>query len=91
MTWSRGLDPAEPSDTGEVENLRAWLTTVVGRIALNMLRARLGRCLDRIGSGPADSVDPMDVVGAARSFAPFVFAGLLEIGGGYLVKEKATP
>ena len=31
------------SDTSEVENLRAWLTTVVGRICLNMLRARRTR------------------------------------------------
>ncbi|GII94096.1 sigma-70 family RNA polymerase sigma factor [Sinosporangium siamense] len=28
------------SDTGEVENLRGWLTTVVARISLNMLRSR---------------------------------------------------
>jgi RNA polymerase sigma-70 factor (ECF subfamily) len=28
------------SDAEEIENLNAWLTTVVGRIALNMLRAR---------------------------------------------------
>jgi RNA polymerase sigma-70 factor (ECF subfamily) len=28
------------SDAGEIENLRAWLTTVVGRIALDMLRSR---------------------------------------------------
>ena len=31
------------SDNSEVENLRAWLTTVVGHIALNMLRARKSR------------------------------------------------
>lgn len=31
------------SDTSEVENLRAWLTTVVGRVSLNMLRARRSR------------------------------------------------
>jgi RNA polymerase sigma-70 factor (ECF subfamily) len=31
------------TDTSEVENLRAWLTTVVGRVALNMLRARKTR------------------------------------------------
>ena len=31
------------SDTSEVENLRAWLTTVVGRVCLNMLRARQTR------------------------------------------------
>lgn len=28
------------SDAGEIENLRAWLTTVVSRIALDMLRSR---------------------------------------------------
>ena len=27
------------TDTAEVENLRAWLTTVVSRVALNILRA----------------------------------------------------
>jgi RNA polymerase sigma factor (sigma-70 family) len=31
------------SDTGGVENLRGWLTTVVGRVCLNMLRARRPR------------------------------------------------
>jgi RNA polymerase sigma factor (sigma-70 family) len=31
------------SDTHEVENLSAWLTTVVGRVCLDMLRARRSR------------------------------------------------
>jgi len=31
------------TDTSDVENLRAWLTTVVGRVCLNMLRARKTR------------------------------------------------
>jgi RNA polymerase sigma factor (sigma-70 family) len=31
------------TDTSEVENLRAWLTTVVGRVSLNMLRSRRTR------------------------------------------------
>jgi RNA polymerase sigma factor (sigma-70 family) len=31
------------TDTSEVENLRAWLTTVVGRVCLNMLRSRTTR------------------------------------------------
>jgi RNA polymerase sigma factor (sigma-70 family) len=31
------------TDASEVENLRAWLTTVVGRVCLNMLRARKNR------------------------------------------------
>jgi RNA polymerase sigma-70 factor (ECF subfamily) len=31
------------TDTSDVENLRAWLTTVVGRVSLNMLRSRKTR------------------------------------------------
>ena len=31
------------TDTTDVENLRAWLTTVVGRVSLNMLRSRKTR------------------------------------------------
>jgi RNA polymerase sigma factor (sigma-70 family) len=31
------------TDTSEVDNLRAWLTTVVGRVSLNMLRSRKTR------------------------------------------------
>jgi RNA polymerase sigma factor (sigma-70 family) len=31
------------SDTGEIDNLEAWLVTVAGRVALNMLRARKRR------------------------------------------------
>jgi RNA polymerase sigma-70 factor (ECF subfamily) len=31
------------TDTSEVDNLRAWLTTVVGRVCLNMLRSRKTR------------------------------------------------
>jgi RNA polymerase sigma-70 factor, ECF subfamily len=31
------------SDTGSIENLRGWLTTVVARVSLNMLRSRKSR------------------------------------------------
>jgi RNA polymerase sigma factor (sigma-70 family) len=31
------------TDTSDVENMRAWLTTVVGRVCLNMLRSRRTR------------------------------------------------
>src|SRR6476619_4773517 len=31
------------TDTSQVDNLRAWLTTVVGRVCLNMLRSRTAR------------------------------------------------
>jgi len=37
--WLRIRD----QDPGTVENMRAWLTTVVGRVCLNMLRARKAR------------------------------------------------
>ena len=53
------------ADTGDVENLRAWLTTVVARVALNMLRSRSTRReqpLDvRVPDpivDPADGTDP---------------------------------
>ena len=38
-TWLR----LNRTDTSEVRNLAAWLTTVVGRVCLNMLRARESR------------------------------------------------
>src|SRR5260370_18452749 len=31
------------SEAGEIENLRGWLTTVVGRVCLDMLRSRKSR------------------------------------------------
>ncbi|MER5376443.1 sigma-70 family RNA polymerase sigma factor [Streptomyces sp. NPDC002553] len=38
-TWLR----ASAADLGEVKNVTAWLTTVVGRVSLNMLRSRRTR------------------------------------------------
>ena len=53
------------TDTSDVDNLRAWLTTVVGRVCLNVLRSRRTR---REGSlethlpdpilSPPDGIDP---------------------------------
>ena len=37
--WLRIRD----QDPATVENMRAWLTTVVGRVCLNMLRSRAAR------------------------------------------------
>jgi RNA polymerase sigma-70 factor (ECF subfamily) len=42
------------SDSDQVENLRAWLTTVVGRVALDMLRARRAR-----RESPDDHLEPI--------------------------------
>jgi len=41
-TWLR----LSRADTSEVQNLRSWLTTVVGRVCLDMLRARKARVED---------------------------------------------
>ena len=57
------------SDTSEVENLGGWLTTVVGRICLSMLRSRATRREEPLDLearvhvpdpviGPADRIDP---------------------------------
>lgn len=53
------------TDTSDVDNLRAWLTTVVGRVSLNMLRSRRTRreaSLDThvpdLMVSPSDQLDP---------------------------------
>jgi len=49
------------SGAGEIENLRAWLTTVVARIALNMLRSRSTRREQPFDQRMPDPiVDPID-------------------------------
>ncbi len=49
------------SDTSEVENLRAWLTTVVARVSLNMLRSRRTRGEQPLETRlPDPIVDPLD-------------------------------
>jgi RNA polymerase sigma factor (sigma-70 family) len=59
--WLR-LSRSEP---GEVENLQAWLTTVVGRVCLDVLRQRASRREQALGPhvpeplvSPEDGVDP---------------------------------
>ncbi|HEV8282198.1 MAG TPA: RNA polymerase sigma factor SigJ [Candidatus Limnocylindrales bacterium] len=44
------------TDTSDVENLRAWLTTVVGRVALNMLRSRRTRRESPLDTHVADPI-----------------------------------
>jgi DNA-directed RNA polymerase specialized sigma24 family protein len=60
-TWLR-LDRA---DTRDVTNLGGWLTTVVGRICLDMLRARTAR-----RAGPLDAGLPDPVVRGAETGDP---------------------
>jgi RNA polymerase sigma-70 factor (ECF subfamily) len=52
------------ADTSAVENLGAWLTTVVSRICLNALRSRKARPEEPAGSHlPDPIVSPVDAVG----------------------------
>ena len=55
-TWLR----LTSADTGDVRNLRAWLTTVVSRVCLDMLRARTAR-----RENPLDVYVPDPVVAPA--------------------------
>src|SRR4029453_6669553 len=49
------------SNAGEIDNLQAWLRTVVGRVALNMLRARNTRREQPLDMRVPDLIiDPVD-------------------------------
>jgi RNA polymerase sigma factor (sigma-70 family) len=53
------------SDTEAVENLGGWLTTVVARVSLDMLRSRLPEPVVTIENGPEDEAVLADSVGLA--------------------------
>ena len=44
------------ADTSAVENLRGWLTTVVARVCLDMLRARTARREEPLAAAPEPTV-----------------------------------
>ncbi|HZE37933.1 MAG TPA: sigma-70 family RNA polymerase sigma factor [Stackebrandtia sp.] len=52
-TWLR----YHRADTAGVDNLAAWLTTVVGRVCLNMLRARRARGEEPLDAAPPPATD----------------------------------
>jgi RNA polymerase sigma-70 factor (ECF subfamily) len=59
------------ADTSEVANLTGWLTTVVGRVCLDMLRARRARPEDPAGERlPDPVVRPLAAVGAVPPADP---------------------
>jgi len=76
------------SDSSEVENLRAWLTTVVARVCLNVLRSRRTR-----GEVPLDVHVPDPIVSAADGTQPEDEALLADSVGLALlvVLETLTP
>src|SRR2546421_10149750 len=45
------------SDAGEIENLGGWLTTVVARVSLDMLRSRASRREEPAGAHPPDHIE----------------------------------
>jgi RNA polymerase sigma-70 factor (ECF subfamily) len=55
-TWIR----LNRTDANEVENLAGWLTTVVARVALNMLRSRKVRREESLELRPEPILDPTD-------------------------------
>jgi RNA polymerase sigma factor (sigma-70 family) len=69
------------TDTSQVDNLRAWLTTVVGRVCLNMLRTRKTRreasletYLPDLVLSPEEGIDPEQeaLLGDSVGLAMFV-------------------
>lgn len=50
------------TDVGEVDNLRAWLTTVVARVCLDMLRTRMSRREDPFDENAEQAVHVPDPV-----------------------------
>jgi RNA polymerase sigma factor (sigma-70 family) len=57
------------SDTSGIENLGGWLTTVVGRVCLNMLRSRRSRREEPLGQ-PLGARVPDPIVGRADEADP---------------------
>jgi RNA polymerase sigma factor (sigma-70 family) len=53
------------SNAGEIDNLQAWLLTVVGRVALNMLRSRKRR-----GEQPLEAHLPDPIIDRAEGIDP---------------------
>jgi RNA polymerase sigma-70 factor, ECF subfamily len=60
-TWLR----LSRADTSSIQNLGAWLTTVIGRVCFDMLRARQSRREElleelepELGTRPEDTIDP---------------------------------
>jgi RNA polymerase sigma factor (sigma-70 family) len=76
------------ADTSDVENLRGWLTTVTGRVCLDMLRARGSR-----HEQPLDVVVPDPIVSPVDGVDPEQEALLAESVGLalHVVLETLTP
>src|SRR5438552_18048147 len=76
------------TDPSQVDNLRAWLTTVVGRVCLNMLRSRKTR-----REASLDSHFPDPIVSSEEGIEPEQEALLVDSVGFALlvVLDSLTP
>ncbi len=73
------------ADTGEVRNLGGWLTTVVARICLDMLRSRKSRREDPLGPDVLEPVIGPEALESEAHLADSIGAALL------VVLETLTP
>lgn len=76
------------SDTGAVDNLGAWLTTVVGRVCLDMLRTRRTRREDYIGTWLPEPIVIVDDVPNPEEEALIADSVSLAL---FVVLETLTP
>ena len=77
---------ASRADTGAVENMGGWLTTVVGRVCLNVLRSREQRREDPLDAqGPDPVVEPGNAPEDEAVLADSVGVALL------VVLDRLTP
>src|ERR671921_2622062 len=81
------------SDTSSIENLGGWLTTVVGRVCLNMLRSRCSRREEPLGDPQGGVHVPDPIVSRADGADPEQEALLSDSVGLALlvVLETLTP
>jgi RNA polymerase sigma-70 factor (ECF subfamily) len=76
------------SDTARVENLGAWLTTVVGRVCIDMLRARRARREDYVGSWLPEPIVIVDEAATPEDEAVLADSVGLAL---FVVLETLTP
>ena len=65
-TWLRLARTEADHGTADIENLAGWLTTVVSRVCLNILRARENRREDALEAYVPDAAEPQTGVDPAR-------------------------
>lgn len=75
------------TDADDIDNLGGWLTTVVGRVCLDMLRSRKSRGEQHLDVRPNDPASPDDAVDPEREALLADSVGLAML----VVLDKLTP